>query len=334
MFQAIDKIFGVTGLITDKNFPISSYIVPFDHYKHLHTLFKGYKFTLAPAVIKYMENLVIRPLFLAEPVDIKEKKILFSTEIVGFLRPYEGKLTAFVDVSPKARYMRNKLTNEIDLFNIFERDFFAYMQSSLILKLLYENNNSLNFNGNFTKAIAEIYSFYVTKCIGAIYPVNSTVGGVNAMNFISACYCFQNFFGYDVTKAKQQALTLKGTDRQTVTSECVYYRHDEPEIDMNPTASIYKNTGSNQIYPIDTFLNILMMEFPFIKSDKIEYRNIIGRWVQMYGKNAVLAFEHAGTFVNMIATACMRVGLFNDMTIDKTAAGYVADIEKILNTLV
>jgi hypothetical protein len=335
MFTLMDKIWGITKVIADPKFDIGKYVVDQDKYEYLTTYFKGYKYPLTKNVIESLISGTTRPLILSEPKDQKDKAIMFSPAIPGFLAKYDGALTSFVDISPRAKYVRTKTSNEIEFLKISERDFYTFMQVGYLNRLCNVKGTSLEYNIKFCKLIAEIYSFLLFKCISSTYPVSSSKSGSEILIFICAVFAFQNFFNFPLDKAIEYALTLKGVNKTTVMNNCRFYIHQNEELDMRYETTS-KHTGVDikgkqvKIYPIDVFIGILSEEFSFIKSGKMDFRLLLGRYTSMYGANSVLAIEHFFSFFAMMEMATMKINFYNDMMIDNAAGVYIDEINKII----
>jgi len=85
---------------------------------------------------------------------------------------------------------------------------------------------------------------------------------------------------------------------------------------------------------VDDFFKYLSEAFPFLRSNAFKYRNVVFLYTKMYGQNAVFAIENLFSFVNMILTASMRIGIFNDRMIDNIAGRYVDDVERALAEMI
>jgi hypothetical protein len=331
VFQAIDKLFNVKNIVGNPSFPIESYIIPKEHYSYLLSAYRGYKYPLNKQILYYANNNETLPLLLKYPLKDNAKTILFTTSITGFLRQYDGRLTSFVDISSKGKYEWNKTSKEIEFFKIYERDFYAFLQNAAVNKILHDKANALVYNPKFTKHIVEIFAFLVGKAISILYPVGATAENIDILNYITGVFAYQNFFNFDMDKAKEYTLSLRGIDKSNIINKCIYYKHDEEKVDMkyDVVKKVYKN-DEKDIFPVDVYLGILNEEFPFIKSGHMEFRTLTAQFCNLYGGNAILALEHCGSFINMIKTAVMRVGLYKDLLIEKNAGSYVDELDKLL----
>lgn len=338
MFTFMDKLYGITKIIGDQNFKVENYTVDLDKYDYLLSFLKGYKFPLIKNVLNGLSKEEIMPLCLAEPKDKKNKAIIFPQSITGFLRRTNKGLVSFVDVSPRAKYVRTKQTDEIEFFKISERDFYTFMQIGFLNKFCNENSSSLEYNTKFTKLVAECYAFVLFKCISSTYPIAANKDAAEILIFLCAVYAFQNFFDYDLNKATALALTLRGVGKSNVMNNCNFYIRLSDNFDMRPSV-IGNRKGKDekgrdvQVFPIDVFLAILTEEFPILKNGKFEYRNLVQRFTTMYGANSVLAIEHFFSFLSMIEMSHMKIEYYNDMGIDNACATYVNDINSLISTM-
>ncbi len=333
IFEPVNKIFKLSESILNPMFSLEPYIVDFSMYDYLAKLYRGYKFPLAKETIRYIESQNVLPLLFGDPKETKTKKIMFSSAIPGFLKQYKKSLVSFVDVSPKASFVRNKITKVPEFFKIEERSFYTFMQTGMLNKLFHEQANSFQYNAKFIKAVAEIYAFLLQKCISSVYPVTSTVSEAEILTYICAVYCLQNFFDLDIDKARATALTIKGIEKSNIANNCHYYLYtSDDKIDMRATLNQYDTEGNQKIkiYPLDIFVNILSAEFPYIKSGHMEARTLQERYTSMYGQNSLFAIEHFFSFFSMLISSTMRINMYSDILLEKSCGSYVDDFYKMI----
>jgi len=337
VFEPVNKIFKLQESILNPSFSLDPYIVDYEMYDFILKTFRGYKFPLAKKIVEYGQSQMLIPLTLSDPKVSKAKIIMHPSSIPTFLKINNKKQSiSYVDTSPKASYLRNKVTGGIEYYKIDERCFFAYMQMALLNKIFTDYSSTFEHNVNFAKLVAEIYAYLLQRSISSIYPVTSSVEDAEALMYLCAIYCLQNFFNYSIEKAKANALTLRGVNRLTIVNNCHYYNYAEDDnIDMRPELE-HKGLGDGKtkIYPIDIFVNILSAEFPYIKSGRMEARTLLERYSTMYGQNSAFAVEHFFSFINMIFTSDLKVNLYTDLLIQKAAETYTEDLHKMVLQLV
>lgn len=332
-WEFINKVYSLQENVVNPAFSLEPYIVDYELYEFYPKLFKSFKYPLNKNIIAAIESQTVIPLLLGDPKDVGDKMIAHGAVYPSFMRKRGKSIVSFVDISTKAKYARNKITKGIEaLDNITERDFYAFMQMGYLNKVFYDNANAFKYNLKFTKLVAEIYAYMMQKVISSVYPVTATVQDAEILTYLCAVFCFQNFFDYDMEKARESALSLKGVTKSNIVNNCHYYLYEESDL-LDMRSSLQTKQPENEkerIYPIDKFVNILTLEFPYIKSGKVQTRTIFDRYMSMYGANSLLAVEHGFSFINMIMTATMRINLFTDLLIEKAAGSYVDNLQKII----
>jgi len=335
MFEPVNKIFKLTDSILNPAFSLEPYIVDYNLYDFYAKIYKGYKYPLAKETINYIESQSVVPILFSDPKSEKDKVIVFSSAIFSFLKQYNKQLTSFVDISNKSKYIRNKMNKEPELLKIDERTLYTFMQTGMLNKAFYTYANAFQYDNKFAKMVSEIYAFLLQKVISSVYPVTANTQDAEILTYLCALFCLQNFFDYDLDKAKALALTIKGIDKANIANNCHFYLSEDNEIlDMKYKENNYVNVGSNKVkvFPIDIFVEILSIEFPYVKSGKFESRTLQERWCSMYGPNSLFAVEHFFSFMNMLITSTMRIGYFSDILIEKAAGVYVDNFYKIILT--
>jgi hypothetical protein len=330
MFTYVDSLFGISKIIGDTSLNLDNYIVPQETYNHLLTLFKSYKYILAKNIYKSVELGINIPILFKEPINTKDKMVMLPTSMTNFLKKYNNKLASFTDISTKASYSRDTV-GVPEILKIHELTFYNYCQLGYLNYICYNNSDALIRNIKFIKSIAESFAILISKCISATFPIAAEINDYEKLIYISLCFAYQSFFGLDVEKAKAQALTFRRINKMNITTNCKYYSLNIAEIDMD-FKNLKEVKDSNgkmvKLYPIDVFLSILKNEFNILKVGNIEYRNLSAKWTQMYGQNSILAIEHCFSFITMIKSACMKVGLYTDLMIENMIGIYIDELDK------
>ena len=333
IFKSVDKLYNVTGNLKAINANIDKYIVPYKHYEFFVSSMKSNKRALARMVMDNLSKKNIVPILLEDPVNISDKMIHFPHELMCFSMKKDGKIISCVNISSKARYARFGGSSEIDYLNIKDTEFYGLMQSGLLFYAMTNYGSQLSIKIDFVRSTTEIYSYTLARIIDAIYPISGKTGGLDILQYICAIYCLQSMFGYDLETAKSYALTLKTIVKTSITSgACKFYNNSSDKFDMRTTR--VSEINGETIYPIDVLMQIIPYEFTFIDREEISYRNILSRYTDIYGSNALFAIEHLFTFLNMLQLGVLHVGLFSDSRVDRISGNYVPNLEKILATVI
>jgi hypothetical protein len=293
---------------------IQYYLVDPELYDYCYKIFKNYKYSLSKVVVDYGNKNKIQMVLYGEPKDIvKNNPLMVPSYFFSFVMPDKklGKV-GVANISPRAKYTRNKIDNSIESLKMNERDMYAYLQSATVSLLLNEKADSLNSNSKFVKQCAEIYSILLAKCLDRNYPFGAERDSYTILTFLCAVFFFQSMFGFDEEKAVNYAMTLKIISKSVVETQCKTF-------DENLTMKT-----------IEDLIKAISREFTFIRKDSIQYRNLVLMYTRMYGQNSIFAIEHFGSFLNMIELSALRLGMFNDLVIDQVSKTYVKNIETIL----
>ena len=325
IYPLLDQVFNITAIFKNDNDKIKLYAVDRAEYDYLVQIAKTTKFDLTKYVVKDLELGNIKPVFFAEAKDnTKNKAIALPTSISSVLVPdrtQRGNVLAYFDVSVSgAKYIRNKTTNDIESFSMNERTFYGYAQRAFFSRFVYNHASSLDNNPLFVKTVATCYAKLFTMVITGQLGGNSKGDWMQRLSYIASIYALQNFFGYDMEKARKYALTFNMIDSSYIYENCKYWNYfnlsDHRLIDMNPETinSVYSNS-KDKPKPIDVFVTILSKEFADMRREPMTYRTISYEFTRRYGPNSVLALEHAESFINMLLQVDVKSGLYSDLII-------------------
>lgn len=338
VFKRMDEIFKIKEKMQSPAL-IDLYTIDYELYQNNIYNLKSSNFRLNKQIAKALELGEIKPILCAEAREKgKHLNLELPAALPGFLLPIKGKIIGFSDVSFRGKYIRSATTGEIESFCIDERSFYGLMQTAYVNRLLYINKNSLSVNIKFVRTVCEAYTHLLTRCISAIYPVSANKADLEILKYITVVFCLQNFFGYNVSKARSLAFTFTGIEKNVILSDCYYYSIEETDansklINMSSDAFLTRKGEKDVLYPIDIYLNILKNEFTYIKSGKMSFRNILDRYVTMYGACGSLAIEHCGSFINMMVSAFAKFNFYKDLAIEKSIGAYIDDLYKIFSTI-
>ena len=172
----------------------------------------------------------------------------------------------------------------------------------------------------------------LAKSISAIYGTGAKEEWSQRLLYITICFALQNFFNYDILKAREFALTFPGINKQVIMTSSKYYNADYGiKISMASDKMLsVKEIDDKTIFPFDIFIMIISKEFEEMRTGKIERRTITDRYISMYGQNALTSIEHCESFINMLLTSEFKCGFYIDNNIYNIAKDDIAIIQKSL----
>lgn len=302
----------ISTVMNPKN--IGKYKVDKVWFEHYLKIFKGYKYPLAKAVIELAEKEKIILINAGDPEDITVPVYNLQPFVPAtVLKTTEG-VTCCVNVSHRAKYIRNKVSGEIESFKLSERELYTFLQTAASCYILNTKEDDLTNNTKFAKTCAELYTSILSRCINKTYPISSEREQMIVLNFYCAIYCLQVMFGYDEEKAIAYAYTLKNVDKSIVETNCKLINESLVMKDMND------------------FIRIVEEEFEYIRKGSITYRNLLLMFNKMYGQNSFFAMEHFFSFLTMVQQSSMRIGMYADAQLDNVVKPYLKDIETLIMT--
>lgn len=332
VFPLMNKLFNITQVLSSQTV-IDEFTVDKEMYSNYVQNIKSFRFPLVKQIVNSLNNGTIRPILFADSKLEEDKSLMFPTSITGFIRMNKNGPVSYMDVSSKGSYLRNKLTKEIEFFKIDDRSFYCFMQMAFITMVLHKNSNSLSANQKFLKCICESYSYMLTRCISALYPVSANKADEEVLRYITKVFCLQNFFQMSQDNAKITAYNFQSTDKGVISNNCNYFIYYDKIKEQGDIYDMSTVDTKNDLYPIDKYLNIISEEFTYIKNGKIKFRNVLNRYTSMYGQNSVLTLEHSSSFINMLLASTLKIGLYNDLMIDKNLGVYIDELYKIIGMI-
>ena len=333
MYYSLDKFFKISQKFESINRWIYNYTIDRDKYDYLIQILKTYKYPLAKDVSRALERGEVIPINVADPKDPKNSAMEFPTSISSLSFIDKKKLITSVDTSPRSSYVRNNANGEIESYSVRDvKDFYVYMQRGYVARKLITDKNSLEFKPNFVKAVINSYSRMLAKSISAIYGTGAKEEWSQRLLYITICFALQNFFNYDILKAREFALTFPGINKQVIMTSSKYYNADYGiKISMASDKMLsVKEIDDKTVFPFDIFIMIISKEFEEMRTGKIERRTITDRYIRMYGQNALTSIEHCESFINMLLTSEFKCGFYIDNNIYNIAKDDIAIIQKSL----
>ena len=290
---------------------IGKYTVESDKYDFMVKAMRSYKYPLSRLIVKSALDFEIRPMLLIEPKDLKDPQIPLPSAI-GAISTSNGSM-GFVDVSPRAKYVRDERGNILAL-KIKEIELYAYLQVAFIDTYLKKYSDIVDKSSSLAKNTAMAYSRLFSRCIDKTFPISANADRYAVSIFLSAVYCLVQFFGRSIEDAKNIVFSSGISNRVEIESDCRVLNDDK-----------LKFTNLTE------FLDVYAYEFSdYIKEGTLTLRLIVNLFVKMYGANSYFALEHGATFLNMILS--VPIGLYNDKFIAKTIKAQVDKINEVLVT--
>lgn len=312
LFEMVDKSFKGSLLKTlvevSKN--INKYIIDFNNYDYIVKSMRTYKYPLSKLIVKSTLLGEIKPILLADPKNEKDKQIFLPSAMPTF-NTVDNKY-GYVDISPRAGYIRNKL-KQIEVLKVKEIDLYAYLNMAFNNLYLNRYSSIINKSHIVNVNIATAYSRLFSRCVDRTYPISASLEKFNVSIYLSAVFCLVQFFDYSIKDASNIVFSSKISNKAEIESDCKVLKE-----------------GKLNFKDIEEFLSLYNYEFSdYIKRNSLNLRMMVNMFQKMYGANSWFALEHSITFFNMILAT--PIGLFNDKFISKTIK---AQVDKVNNALV
>ena len=343
LYPRLDKVFNITGFLANKDDFLKKYVIPRDMYDYLIQIakssFKGME--LNKWVVKDLDSGIIQPVFFADPPNPNDKILKYPSSISSILTPdrQRNDIKGYFDVSIDGSFTRNKATRELESFKMTgtEKKFFVLAQRAFINRFVAKNSMSLNTNPLFVKTVSSLFARLFSNVISGQLGGSSKGDWMQRVNYIALVFALQNFFDYDMEKARNFAFAFQSVDKAYIMENCNYWNYfniSNPKILDMKYSEIQKNfanaTKENKPYPIDIFISILSKEFQDMRKDPLEYRNVLNVFTSRYGPNSVFAIEHGESLLNMVITATGKVGIYNDLIICSNIEPFLPDLYRCI----
>ena len=341
IYQKMDPIFKLTSIIKNENNKLNQYVIDREHYDYLIQIAKTFRFDLSKMVVKELESGNLKPIFLQDPKEFGGPVIKYPTSISSILIPdtnKKGNIIGLFDVSTNGIYERNPATKEIISFTMNpERSFYACAQRAFISRFVALGGLSLNTNILFVKLVSSIYARVFSVALSGQLGGSSKGDWMQRINYISLVFALQNFFGYDMEKARNYAFAFQSVDKAYIIENSKYYANfglSNPNIlDMSQQGidkNFAINTKDKKPTSIDIFISIISKEFSDMRRDPLQYRGILDIFTRRYGSNSALAIEHGESFLNMVITSTLKTGFYNDLAVNQQTEPFMADLFKCI----
>ena len=297
IFNRMNTIYGDIAKEIGK-IDLVEYAIPTEHYMDIVNNFKDYKHPLARKVFETAKKGDIIPIILNDPVDAN--KPLLSDKIpqvlltFGILDKMTKKVKFCVDVSMKGSYIRNKLDKTVLSCKIDPVYLYAFMQILLVYRDIKFNDKKYTNARVLQKTLAECYGIILSKIIDQKLSISANRDDYNVLLFLCICEYLRN-----------------NLDMQ--------YDEDEAK--------------KNDIYPIDKFIMVVKNQFSTL-GDKLNYRELLSWYTNMYGQNSIIALEDSSSFIQMMQLVNLRLNLYKDLLIEQSIKKTLPEIPKILAQMI
>lgn len=307
------------------------YAIPTEFYMDIVNNFKDYKHPLARKTFEMAKKGDIIPIILCDPVD--SNKPLLSDKIpqvlltFGILDKYNKKIKFCVDVSMKGSYVRNKLDKTVLSCKIDPVYLYAFMQILLVYRDIKLNDKKYTNARMLQKVLAECYGIILSKIIDQKLSISANRDDYNILLFLCICFYFENMVGLSKDQAIERAKQYKFLFKDIIDIKCEYIRND---LDMQYDENEAKK---NDIYPIDKFIIVVRDQFSTL-GDKLNYRELLSWYTNMYGQNSIVALEDSTSFIQMMQLVNLRLNLYKDLLIEQSIKKTLPEIPKLLAQMI
>jgi len=275
----------------------------------------SYKYPLSKLILKSAISGEIKPVLFKDPVSVKVQQVFFPSQIPSIVMSGTGGgMIGFVNISPKASYVRNKL-DKIEGLNIKEINLYAFLQMAYLDLNFRKHGTKMDNSNPVTKNTAIAYARMFTKCIDRTYSINANIESQNMSLFLAQVFCLVTFFNYTIPDAVNFTFSSKISERSDIEDKCRLLRE-----------------GKLQFSNIEDFISLYNYELEeYIKSGTLNLRSVVDLWQKMYGSNSWFGIEHAGTFLTTIL--CPHIDYYQDKYISTITKSQADNISTALQTI-
>ncbi len=271
---------------------------------------KSFKYPLLKYILESFKKKEIGLILLSESKDPSVKPLEKFPTSIGAFKLADG--VNYANTSSKASYIWNGGKTEVTGLRLTDREFYSYMQSAFVFMLMTKYDARLSSNLPFLKDMTEIYVLMFTKFIDKSYPISNDRETLAGLMYLVAKFFLEYAVGISGDRVTSVIKQIRFIDKSVL------------DISLGDPSDI-PTIGS-----FEEFIAVIQKYFPHLRDGSMNKRQLLYKYTSMYGANAIFAIENPFSFINMIFSANMRVGLFSDRGIDAMAANYVDKIEKTL----
>lgn len=330
IFNRMNTIYGDIAKEVGK-IDLTDYAIPTEYFMEIVNMFKDYKHPLARKVYETTKKGDLTPILLCDPVDAS--KPLLSEKIpqvlltFGILDKITKKIKFCVDVSMKGSYVRNKLDKSILSCKIDPVYLYAFLQILLVYKDIKFHDKKYTNAKMLQKTLAECYGITLSKIIDQKLSISANRDDYNVLLFLCICFYFENMNGLTKAQAIERTKQYKFLYKDIIDIKCEYIRND---LDMQYNEEEAKK---QDIYPIDKFINVVKNQFVTL-GDKLNYRDLLSWYTNMYGQNSIIALEDSSSFIQMMQFVNLRLNLYKDLLIEQSIKKVLPEIPKLLAQMI
>lgn len=329
----LPKYKSLTGTLMNIN--MDDYAVPAEFYMDYVYQFKAYRYPLAKLTFENSKEGVqnVIPIIFEEAVDREKVQPLSQVipqSLFVFLRPVAGTLKAYTQTGIKGGYKRNKISKEIEMYSIKPLHLYAFMQFGTVRRLAQLKDAQITKSLTLLNRLADFYSFLTAKIIDSYYSISAIKEDYMILQFICNCFFLENMAKMSKDEATRATLANRRFSKENamLKGRCNY-------LAMSSEHNMNSKLGLADEFPIDEFCKICEDQFPQMEG-KFTYRSYNFQVVNRYTQNASFVLEDFHSFLIMLQSAYLKIGLFNDIMIGNTVGSdnlskLFKDLELILS---
>ena len=329
VYNRLLKIYGEIPR-TIQTTDMSKYLVHPSFYNTILENFKDYKYPMARKVYEETKKGSVLPIMLACPINEKDpimvNKIPQTLLTFGSPDPITRKLNFYVDTSTRSNYVRNKIDKTPESYKIDPSDFYAFMQIGIVYKAIKTQVNKFTAAKILHKSLSECYGIILSKVIDQKLSFSANREDYNILLFLCIQFYYEALVGLSKSSALEKSKQFKFLFKDVLDMKCKYIRND-----LNMQYS--KEEAEKDIYPIDKFISVLQDQFSTL-GDKINYRDLLSWYTNMYGQNAVLAIEDSCSFIQMMQLVDLKCNFYKDLLIEQAIKKSLTEVPKILAQII
>lgn len=308
----LPKYKSLTGTLANIN--MDEYAVPAEFYLDYLYQFKAYRYPLAKLTFENSKEGVqnVIPIIVEEGVNREKTPSLsqyIPQSLFVFLRPVAGTLKAYVQTGLKGGYKRNKVSKEIEMYNIKPLHLYAFMQFGTVRRLVQLKDAQISKSTTLLNKLADFYSFLISKIIDSYFSISAIKDDYLILQFICNCFFLENMAKMTKEEATRTTLANRrfAKDATMLNGRCNY-------LAMSSEHNMFSKHSIPDEFPIDEFCRICEDQFPQMDG-KFVYRSFNFQVVNRYTQNATFVLEDFNSFLIMLQSAYLKTGLFNDIMI-------------------
>jgi hypothetical protein len=240
---------------------------------------RRYKYTSTSLLLTNIDNGNIIPIF--------DKENIIPVFFPSWLIREDGRVKAVVNLS---NYSTLGVNDYLELEN---KKLFTLLQSGLIIKEFFDNENKLIMNTNFIKNLTFAYTRMFVRCLDRQYSLTINPSEADKVSYLVAKFFLLNLVG------REDNETVKGLAYNTCVNSTPIeiIKRMEDESDIN-----YHN--------LSTFIETLSNSFS--KLNALTIRVIVETWTKMYGDFTLMGMESFLYFLVSLFSSVTPASMYNE----------------------